>query len=157
MLRGQSPDRIAFLRKLSKKVPADGINPIDKWQDMHTAGKLNEYYLVYFGKDTPSEWTVSLPTAISPQLPMKLRAEIIDAWNITITPVEGEFSLVLEDQYRYHCLSHPTSRCLENPIIAIRLTRIHDDASQPQPIPSKTTLLPTTNNPQRRQPAFSIQ
>ncbi len=34
VLRGQSPARIAFLKKIVEEGPADGINPIDKWQDI---------------------------------------------------------------------------------------------------------------------------
>jgi hypothetical protein len=51
-LHGQSPARIAFLRTILDAGPAEGINPIDKWQDLRTAGAAGEYYLVYFGADT---------------------------------------------------------------------------------------------------------
>src|SRR5262245_61900302 len=56
VLRGQSPSRIAFLRKVLEDGPPDGLEPIDKWQNAHTAGKKGEYYLVYFGKEHPTEW-----------------------------------------------------------------------------------------------------
>ena len=56
VLRGQSPPRIAFLKKILDTAPPEGIDPIDKWQDVHTAGKAGEYYLVYFGDAAPTSW-----------------------------------------------------------------------------------------------------
>src|SRR5437868_1371421 len=57
-LRGKSPERIAFLRKVLEDGPKDGMEPIDKWQDDRTAGKRGAYYIVYFGKERPKEWAV---------------------------------------------------------------------------------------------------
>ena len=33
VLRGQSPPRIAFLREMLETAPAEGVEPIDKWQE----------------------------------------------------------------------------------------------------------------------------
>src|SRR5262249_60277442 len=63
VLHGRSPARIAFLRKVLEEGPPEGLEPIDKWQDVRTAGKKGEYYLVYFGRDNPTEWTFELPRA----------------------------------------------------------------------------------------------
>jgi hypothetical protein len=90
-LRGKSPERIAFLRKVLDDAPAEGIEPIDKWQDERTAGKNGEFYLVYFGKDKLTEWVVELPGKSNK--PMTLTAEILDTWNMTVTPVAGNFML----------------------------------------------------------------
>ncbi len=54
VLHGQSPARLAFLRKILEAAPPDGLEPIDKWQDPHVAGKAGEYYLIYFGKERPT-------------------------------------------------------------------------------------------------------
>ncbi|HEY2158154.1 MAG TPA: DUF5060 domain-containing protein, partial [Isosphaeraceae bacterium] len=62
-LRGQSPPRIAFLRKVLDDGPRGGLDPIDKWQDAPIAGKKGEFYLVYLGKESPREWAVQLPRA----------------------------------------------------------------------------------------------
>jgi hypothetical protein len=137
VLRGQSPARIGFLKKIVEQGPSEGINPIDKWQDLRTAGKPNEYYLVYFGKESPREWTFSLPISKPPQLPMKFRAEIIDGWNMTITPVEGVFEVAQENQYRYNCPSHPTIELPGRPYIALRITRIHDGEKQTASTPER--------------------
>src|SRR5260370_36229021 len=63
VLHGQSPARIAFLRKILEEGPPDGVEPIDKWQDRSMAGKKGEYYLLYFGNEKPTSWTFELPKA----------------------------------------------------------------------------------------------
>ncbi len=60
-LKGTSPPRIAFLRKIMEDGPPEGLEPIDKWQEPHIAGKKGEYYLIYFGKERPSDWKLELP------------------------------------------------------------------------------------------------
>jgi hypothetical protein len=142
LLRGQSPARIAFLKQIVESGPAARINPIDKWQDMRTAGEPNEYYLVYFGKETPQEWTFSLPVSKPPQPRMKFCAELIDAWNMTITPIDGQFPVEVESRYRYNCPSHPTITLPGRPYIALRIMRVHDeqtaaDPKTPKPAVSK--------------------
>ena len=91
-LRGKSPERIAFVRKVLEDGPAGGLEPIDKWQDERTAGKRGEYYLVYFGNAKPTEWAVGVPTSGLKE-PLTLSAEIIDTWNMTVTPVPGRFTV----------------------------------------------------------------
>ncbi len=51
VLTGQSPPRLAFLRKMMEAAPDGEIDPIDKWQDEKTGGKAGQYYLIYFGKE----------------------------------------------------------------------------------------------------------
>ena len=45
VLHGQSPARLTFLKKVLESAPPEGLEPIDKWQDLRTAGKAGEYYL----------------------------------------------------------------------------------------------------------------
>ena len=56
VLKGQSPARLAFLKKVLDDAPAEGIEPIDKWQHPEYGGQPGEYYLVYLGKQTPTSW-----------------------------------------------------------------------------------------------------
>ena len=49
-LHGESPARLAFLKQVLAESPAEGIDPIDKWQDSNMGGQPGEYYLLYFGK-----------------------------------------------------------------------------------------------------------
>jgi hypothetical protein len=96
-LVGQSPPRIAFLRKILEAGPADGIEPIDEYYVGNIGGKAGEYYLVYFGQEKPSEWNFALPrdppdkTALTAG--MKFHVDVVDTWNMTITPVDRVFTL----------------------------------------------------------------
>lgn len=127
VLQGQSPARIGFLRKIVEEGPPEGIDPIDPWQDMRTAGKRGEYYLIYFGKETPKNWTFELPATKLTE-PLDFRVEVIDTWNMTITPLEGVFHCVLKpDRYRYACENRPTIDLDGKPYMALRIRRVHSD------------------------------
>lgn len=119
-LRGKSPERIAFLRKVLETGPATGMEPIDKWQDERTAGKRGEHYLVYFGKDKPTEWKVELPRA-GLEKPMILTAEILDTWNMTVTPVQGSFAFKAGKSYRIAPDPPATIPLPGKPYLAVRL------------------------------------
>lgn len=127
VLHGQSPARLAFLRNVMDESPATGIDPIDKWQDQHTAGKPGEYYLIYFGKLTPTEWQFELPRQ-GLTAGMKFRVEVIDTWNMTVQAVPGEFSVIADTTYRYHAEGLPKVKLPGRPWMALRLHRIADAA-----------------------------
>jgi hypothetical protein len=120
ILRGQSPDRIAFLRKLLEDGPQHGIEPIDKWQGERTAGKPGEYYLIYFGKEKPFGWSVDLPR-VGVHQPLTLTAEILDTWNMTVKPVAGTFTLKPNGRYRLSADPLATIPLPGLPYLAIRL------------------------------------
>ena len=127
-LYGQSLPRIAFLKQLLDESPPEGIDPIDKWQDVHTAGQPGSYYLVYFGREKPTEWLFELPRAgLSDG--MQFRAEILDTWNMTILAVEGVFKIVTDGTYRYHAEGLPQIKLPGNPYMAIRIRRVEGDAA----------------------------
>jgi hypothetical protein len=119
-LRGKSPDRIAFLRRVLEDGPRDGIEPIDKWQDDRTAGKKGDYYLVYFGKEKPTEWAVDLPRA-GIDKPLTVTAEILDTWNMTVKPVPGKFTIKPNGKYRLKADPPATIPLPGTPYLAIRL------------------------------------
>lgn len=125
-LHGQSPARIGFLRKILEASPADGIDPIDKWQDVHTAGIPGQYYLVYFGHQTPSEWEFSLPRA-NLSAGMRFNVEVIDTWNMTIEKANGEFTIIEDATYRYRAAGLPTVKLPGRKWMAIRITRVEGD------------------------------
>jgi hypothetical protein len=120
ILRGKSPDRIAFLRKVLEEGPQDGIEPIDKWQDERTAGKRGEYYLTYFGKEKPIGWCVDLPRA-GVNKPLTLTADILDTWNMTAKPVAGTFTVKPNGRYRLSADPPDTIRLPGLPYLALRL------------------------------------
>jgi hypothetical protein len=126
VLLGQSPPRIAFLRKVLEEGPPQGFELLDKWQNPRVAGKSGEYYLVYFGKDKPLEWTFELPRT-GWQVPLRLRGEVIDTWAMTVTPLPGVFEARPSGKYVYTCVNHPTVSLPGRPYLALRLRKAAED------------------------------
>jgi hypothetical protein len=89
VLHGQSPARLAFLRKIMEDGPP-ALEPIDKWQDNPFAGVRGKYYLGYLGRQAPTSWKFELYKGGLTE-GMKFRVEVIDTWNMTITPVDDVF------------------------------------------------------------------
>ncbi|HYW94502.1 MAG TPA: DUF5605 domain-containing protein, partial [Bacteroidales bacterium] len=82
VLKGESPERIAFYRKYLDAGPECGFQPFDTY----SAGKYGEQYIYYFNEDSPTGWTFDLPGKRS------YRVELIDTWNMTSDTLEGEYS-----------------------------------------------------------------
>jgi hypothetical protein len=122
-LIGQSPPRLAFLRRIMEEGPIPGIEPIQTWWEYHMGGKPFEYYLRYFGSDRPTEWPAMLPGRKGDTL-KTYRADIIDAWNMTITPVEGVFRMAIHDTYNFQDPSRPTIALPGKPYVAVRLVAV---------------------------------
>ena len=55
---------------------------------------------------------------------MTLRAEVIDTWDMTISPLDGTFTLGPRDRYTYTCPDRPRIALPGKPYMAIRLRRI---------------------------------
>lgn len=122
-MMGTSPPRLAFLKAIMESGPTPGFEPIETWYDRHMGGKPFEYYLRYFGKETPAEWTVEIPGRKDD--PMNTyRADIIDTWNMTITPIEGTFAMTSKDYYNHADPKRPTIALPGKPWIAVRLVRL---------------------------------
>jgi hypothetical protein len=131
VLKGQSPARLAFLKKVLDDAPADGIEPIDKWQNPEYGGKASDYYLVYLGKQTPTNWEFKLPKPPQgkgqpPADGMKFTAEILDTWNMTVTPVDGVFTLKEKDGYFYADKDGRAIALPGKPYMAIRIKRVKE-------------------------------
>jgi hypothetical protein len=131
VLKGQSPARLAFLKQVLDDAPAEGIEPIDKWQNPEYGGKPSQYYLVYLGKQTPTSWEFKLPKPPQgkgqpPAEGMRFTAEVLDTWNMTTTPVSGEFTLVKRTDY-FHGDKDGRSIALPGkPYMAIRIKRVKE-------------------------------
>jgi hypothetical protein len=122
VLRGQSPPRIAFLRKVLESGPPGGLDPVDKWQEPKIAGKLGEFYLVYFGREAPKDWAVELPGK-DLKGPLTLKAEVLDTWDMTVTPIVDTFTLEARGMYAYVCKDRPKIPLPGKPFMAIRLRK----------------------------------
>jgi Domain of unknown function (DUF5060)/Domain of unknown function (DUF5605)/Protein of unknown function (DUF4038) len=99
-LKGESLPRLAFLRQILEDSPAEGIDPIDRWEYANIGGRPGEYYLIYFGHEAPTKWTFQLPYY---QLTdgMQFKVEILDTWNMTVTPVDGVFVTKMRPPYDF--------------------------------------------------------
>jgi hypothetical protein len=122
-LSGTSPPRLAFLRRILEEGPVPGIDPIQAWWGYHLGGQEFEYYLRYFGSAQPSEWPVILPGRGDEAL-KSYRADIIDTWNMTVTPVEGVFKMARRNAYDVHDPARPAIRLPAKPYQAVRLVRV---------------------------------
>jgi len=85
LLYGESSERIAFLRRILEEGPDEGLEPLDLGWDVTCAGKEGRYYLAYFGIHQPAFRSLKLPEG------PRFNIDMIDTWEMTITPVEGTF------------------------------------------------------------------
>jgi hypothetical protein len=79
-LHGESPARIAFLRKILQDAPVEEFEPVEQWG----VGKVGTYYLYYWGVHQPGLWTFDLPEG-------GYWVEVIDTWEMTVLPLEGTY------------------------------------------------------------------
>jgi PKD repeat protein len=88
VLRGQSPARIAFLKKIMEQTPFAEMTPAELPNGNYILSKPGELYFIYF--TTPTEITIQLPGS-RPYL-----VDGIDTWNMTHSPIgsasPGKFS-----------------------------------------------------------------
>jgi hypothetical protein len=133
VLTGQSPPRLMFLKQVLADAPAAGLEPIDKWQHPEYGGQPFEYYLVYLGRQTPTNWVFRLPKSSANKVTrrvsvegMKFAAEVLDTWNMTATPVPGVFTLGKPADY---FVADRNGRSIElpgRPYQAIRIKRVKE-------------------------------
>jgi Domain of unknown function (DUF5060)/Domain of unknown function (DUF5605)/Protein of unknown function (DUF4038) len=129
VLKARGPARLAFLRRALEKGPAEGIEPIgDARQHPRYGGQPARYTLVYFGKDAPTSWAFQLasppPGGASPNPladGMKLSAEVLDTWNMTITPVDGPFTLKKGNGSSFVDKDHRSIALPGRPYMAVRI------------------------------------
>ena len=130
VLKGESPARLAFLKKVLDAAPAEGIEPIDRWQRPEIGGQPGEYYLIYLGKETPTNWVFHLPKPPLGKLQsaagMKFTVEVLDTWNMTVTPAPGVFTLKKKDGYAFADKDDRSITLPGKPYIAICIKRVKE-------------------------------
>ncbi len=122
-LLGTSAPRLAFLKRVMEAGPAPGIEPVDKWWDRHLGGQAGSYYLRYFGRETPAEWAFELPKTGLNGGEM-FRVEVLDTWNMTMTPVEGVFTLGASDKHSFRDPARAEVALPGKPWIAVRVVKV---------------------------------
>jgi hypothetical protein len=86
-LYGKSPERIGFLHKIMTEAPSDDLTPLHNlWNKETYLYREGTYYLYYYGISQQLQARFMLPKD------RKFKIEVIDAWNMTVTPIPGEFS-----------------------------------------------------------------
>jgi len=127
-LMGQSPPRLAFLRKILESGPPEGIEPIDETYQTHFGGKAGEYYLVYFGTEQPTSWKFALPrdppNKNALREGMKFHVDLLDTWNMTITPVDRVFTTGKLTESVFPAVGDPTIPLPGIPDMALRIELI---------------------------------
>lgn len=120
---GHSVPRLAFLKTVLEAGPTPGLEPIDRTWDQHLGGKAGSYYLRYFGEATPTQWALDLP---KDELSggERFKVDLLDTWNMTVTPIDGEFVLAKKDAYYLHDPNRPTVALPGRPWMAVRIVRI---------------------------------
>jgi hypothetical protein len=128
-LLGSSPSRIAFLRKIVESGPVGGLEPIDQYWEINMAGKAGSYYLIYFGKDKVNKWNFVLPKKDLTN-GAKFKADLIDTWNMTITPLDKLFEVVPIPDNRYQFIDKNKSSITlpARPYMALRIYKVADGA-----------------------------
>ncbi len=122
VLRGGSPERIGFLRSILEDAPGP-VDPVDKWQDPTMGGIHGEYYLVYFGREAPEKWRFQLFRRGLAE-GQEYAVEIIDTWNMTITPVDTTFVVTRKDGYHFIDRGGRAVELPGKPYHALRIRRV---------------------------------
>ena len=83
-LRGESPERLAFLLGIVAESPTGRLDPLPSTFDAATAGVDGEYLLTYFGRGRPGVRDVVVPEGLTAVI------DVIDTWNMTVDTLPGE-------------------------------------------------------------------
>ena len=100
LLTRQSPARIAFLKDIVEHSGLAALDPIDPAFKTNIAGKPGTYYLIYLGKEQVESWPFVLPRD-GLEAGMRFKVDVIDTWNMTISPVAQTFEIEKADRYNF--------------------------------------------------------
>ena len=122
-LTRQSPARIAFLKKIVDQSSLNELEPIDPGFVTNMAGKPGRYYLIYFGKERLDAWPFVLPRdGLEPG--MRFKADVIDTWNMQITPLDQTFEVERVDNYTFRDKDKQVIPLPGKPCMAVRIERL---------------------------------
>lgn len=87
-MKGKSQDRIKFLKGILESAPGNLSPPaiLADFDVNNIVTYKNEYFLAYLNRDQSRYIVLDLPENVNYSI------EVIDAWNMTITPLDGIYS-----------------------------------------------------------------
>ncbi|MDD3319818.1 MAG: DUF5060 domain-containing protein [Paludibacter sp.] len=125
--KGESWKRVAFLRSILETAPGP-IELADVSRDNYTSTNGKGYYLIYFGKEIHDSWLFNLPRKVSYTENLspgkKYKVDIIDTWDMTITPYPGVFETAKPNDYRLYDKDFQKIRLPEKAYMALRIQEI---------------------------------
>lgn len=126
--KGTSWKRAAFLRAVLEAGPQP-LAPADVSRDMKTATAGDGNYLIYFGKEINEYWYFNLPAKnngpyAKPVPGKQYKVELIDTWDMTVTPVQETFETGKESDYRLFDRDMKKIRMPLKPYLALRITQL---------------------------------
>ena len=99
VLKGQSPARLAFLKKVLDDAPPEGIELLDKMAKSRSMA-VNQENITSFilANRLMKSWKFMLPKppnggGVVLTNGMQFTAEVLDTWNMAVTPVPGIFTV----------------------------------------------------------------
>lgn len=122
ILRGSSPARIMFLRKLIEKTGS--LKIIDNWRYHNYSRGENGQVVIYMGRNTPKEWEFMVPSRMPWQDGTKVKVEVLDTWNMTTTEVKDTFVTKRKPKYEIGDADGKKVKLPGKPYIALVLTPI---------------------------------
>ncbi len=87
-LYGESPERLAFLKEVMEDAPTRGLIPFhNEWnKQTYVFTQDGSYFLHYYKNHQQASARLKLPDD------KQFKVEVIDAWNMTVSPQDGTFS-----------------------------------------------------------------
>lgn len=125
--RGESWKRVPFMRSILADLP-EPLQMSDVSRDEVTSTAGDGYYIIYFGEAVQDEWLISLPAKNAgypkAKAGQRFSVEIIDTWDMTITPWEGgPVELGEVNDYRLYDKAFRKIRLPKKPYIMLRMKR----------------------------------
>ncbi len=125
---GESWKRIRFMREILSDLPGP-LELADLSWDERTSSPGDGYYLIYFGREMPSEWKFDLPVknnAGTARLGegQRFKVEILDTWGMSITEWPEVFETGKPGRYRVGDKEGRGVRLPERPYLMLRIKKI---------------------------------
>jgi len=129
--KGESWKRVAFLRNIVEECP-NPLQMADVSRDMKTATAGDNYFILYFGKEINESWQFNLPFKNAsglygykkPEKGTRFKVEIIDTYDMTITPYPEIFEAAKASDYRVCDKDMKLVKLPLKPYIALRIQEV---------------------------------